>query len=242
MGIRRRLQKKIKKIIYGNGYVLKKVNNLILLLRASNHVDRELLGGSYEAKQISEVISLINNKHVDYFVDVGANIGVYSLRIAKECLGIEKVFAIEAQIENYNQLCANIRLNNLDRLIETHNVGASNKTGEVEFLVNKGSSTGTSRIKKTMPTGTSLRKFDSHIVPVDKLDLMLNEIKDSRVFFKIDVEGHERNVLKGMAELIAENHCFFQIEILEQDHDGISREFGLTKMGQIGNDTYFESP
>jgi len=243
MGIRRKLVKKLKKLVYGDGYVLKKSSNLILLLRASNHVDRELLGrGGYEEEQVSEVIKIIKNNDINYFVDVGANIGLYSLRVAKECAGVDRVFAIEAQIENYNQLCGNIRLNNLDRVIDARNIGASDQAGEIEFLVNKGSSTGTSRIKETMPAGTNLRKFESQMVPVDKMDNILKGIENRSLFFKIDVEGHERNVLLGMTEVLTNNHCFFQIEILDGDYEGIAAEFGLIKTGQKGNDTYFESP
>jgi len=241
MGFFKKIAKKYRKIRHGEKYVLAHHKHLKMLLRATNHVDRKLLGGRYETDQISKVVSIINEKNIDYFVDVGANIGVYSLRVASECSGLEKVFSIEAQVENYNQLCGNIRLNNLDRVIEARNMGASDKSGEVEFLVNKGSSTGTSRIKGTAPVDTKLRKFDSHMVSVDKLDNILKGLKNKSIFFKIDVEGHERNVLLGMKDIVKNNHCLFQIEILDHDNDRVIEGFDFKKIDQIGSDVYFES-
>ena len=242
MGIRRKFIKKIKKLLYGDHYVLTKNSGVNLLLRASNYVDRELLGrGSYEESQVKEVIQLIKTNNIKYFIDVGSNIGLYSLRVAAECDCLEKIIAIEAQIENYNQLCGNIRINDFDRLIDARNIGASDKTGQIEFLVNKGSSTGTSRIKETMPEGTNLRKFNSQMVPVDTLDNILSGIAGDKFFFKIDVEGHEKNVLLGMTDILAKNQCFFQIEFLDGQHQRMESDFGLRKTNQIGSDAYFES-
>ncbi|WP_426417260.1 FkbM family methyltransferase [Aestuariirhabdus sp. LZHN29] len=238
----RLIVKKLKKLRYGRDYVLARHQGLRFMLRASNHVDRKLLGGGrYEAEQISKVIGIINQRKVDLFVDIGANIGVYSIRIAKACPGLEKVVAIEAQIENYNQLCANIRLNDLDRRVDARHVGASDKAGVVEFLINKGSSTGTSRIKDTAPKDTKARKFNLDMVKVDTIDNLLQAVEGRSIFFKIDVEGHERNVLLGMKKVLQKNHCFFQIEILDSNPQRVTEGLGLKPIDQVGGDLYFES-
>ena len=242
MSVLRRVAKKFKTIVYGKKYILSSYRNITMLLRATNHVDRKIIGnGNYEEEQISKVISLINEKKIGYFVDVGANIGIYSLRVAKSCSTIKNIIAIEAQIENYNQLCANIRLNGLDRVIDARNIGASNKTGVVEFLINKGSSTGTSRIKETAPSETKLRKFNSDTIAVDSLDNLMKGVEGESIFFKIDVEGHERNVLLGMENIIAKNYCILQMEILDNDAERVIGGFNLKQIDRIGCDMYFES-
>jgi len=242
MAIYRQLKKKIKKIFYGSNYVLARYKGLTMMLRASNTVDREILGGGeYETKCFEKAITLINSKKVDQFIDIGANIGIYSLRIANECPEVKRVIAIEAQIENYNQLCANIRLNNFDHHIEAYHIGASDSKKEVEFLVNRGSSTGTSRVLETAPESTKMRKFNQATISVDTVDNILGEIKDQVLFFKIDVEGHERNVLLGMEKILASNHCFFQIEILNLDQKTVVEGLGLKQIDSVNQDMYFES-
>ena len=237
-----RLSKKFKKYRYGEGYHLMKYRNLNMMLRAGNYVDRAVMaGGEYESEQLDKLVQLILENDVNYFVDVGANIGIYSLVVAKECDRLEKVFSIEAQVENYNQLCANIHLNNFDRVICAKNIGASDKKGMLEFLVNKGSSTGTSRISETSPKSTEMRKFNVDYLSVDTLDNILGEVKNKVLFFKIDVEGHEYNVLKGMSKILKNNICFFQIEILDNDFSAITDDFNFEEIGRIGFDYYFKS-
>jgi len=45
----------------------------------------------------------------------------------------------------------------------------------------------------------------------------LLKIKNKIVFVKIDVEGHERNVLKGMLKILKRNKVFLQIEIFDRN-------------------------
>ena len=52
------------------------------------------------------------------FVDVGANVGAYSLDIASQYRDLNvKVIAIEAHLENYRALCRNIQCNNFEKLL-----------------------------------------------------------------------------------------------------------------------------
>ena len=44
----------------------------------------------------------------------------------------------------------------------------------------------------------------------------LLDIKNSNLILKIDVEGHELNVLKGLKKIINQNNCILQIEIFEK--------------------------
>ncbi|MBL4575512.1 MAG: FkbM family methyltransferase [Opitutaceae bacterium] len=242
MHLLQKIIKKAKKTFHGNRYTLSKYHNLTFLFRATNHIDRQLLwGGNYEEQQITKAISLIKKHNVEYFIDVGANIGIYSIRIASACKSLKQVFSVEAQIENYNQLCANIRLNNLDRVIHAKNIGASNQYNELEFLVNKGNSTGTSRVKSTAPTSTKLRKFNSDTIIVDQLDNIIGKLEGSSIFIKIDVEGHEKQVLEGMKGIIKTNKCLFQIELLDDTCNQITNEFNLVFIEKINTDFYFQS-
>jgi tRNA G46 methylase TrmB len=65
------------------------------------------------------------------FVDVGANVGTYSLNIANAYRGKGvNVIAIEAHPENYKALCKNIKLNNF-KCVKTVNKALSDNKGIV---------------------------------------------------------------------------------------------------------------
>ena len=68
-----------------------------MFLNFLDPVDKEIiLTKEYEARQISILISNIKKYHINYFVDVGANCGYYSLIIAKKIKKIK--FSLLSQI------------------------------------------------------------------------------------------------------------------------------------------------
>ena len=70
-------------------------------------------------------------KENETFVDVGANVGSYTLSAAKEYKdkGV-KIIAVEAHPDNYRALCRNIQINNF-RNVKTINKAVSDHKGNV---------------------------------------------------------------------------------------------------------------
>ena len=62
-----------------------------------------------------------------FLMDVGANIGLYSIYAAKK--NIKGVLSIEPESQNFAILNKNIYLNNLSNKITTLNIGFSDKNG-----------------------------------------------------------------------------------------------------------------
>ena len=133
------------------------------------------------------------------FVDVGANVGAYSLRLGSiyEKTGA-KVIAIEAHPGNYLALQRNIQANQLQN-IEAINIAVSDHSGTVELhehvIMNKERDD-----KNRVQTGHfSLSKefMGNYSVKVN-CDTLDNILKDRRVdLLKIDVEGAEVIALRG---------------------------------------------
>ena len=74
-----------------------KIEGIYMFLNFLDPVDKEIiLTKEYEARQISILISNIKKYHINYFVDVGANCGYYSLIIAKKIKKIK--FSLLSQI------------------------------------------------------------------------------------------------------------------------------------------------
>jgi hypothetical protein len=96
-----------------------------------NHLLDYLHAGLYnEPKTFNFIMKQIKNCKV--FVDVGANIGGYSIRAAKYC----KVYAIEPLPRNYKILKINEKLNNVK--INSFNMAAGKERGKIKLYYTQG--------------------------------------------------------------------------------------------------------
>ncbi|MFA6173001.1 MAG: FkbM family methyltransferase [Kiritimatiellales bacterium] len=240
--------KKIKKWIYRDYFSDRpRIYNrfgALWLLRYRNHIDRKLiLGELYEAGQLEYCGSLVKERDITGFIDVGANIGLYSVLLTKSYPQLTRVISFEPDVRNYNNFCANLNLNNLDSKVDARMLGISSAKTEVSFLSNLGNSTGTSRIAATAPERTRLEKFAHTKIRVDTLDTQLSGVHDETLFFKVDVEGHETEVIHGAGEVFKNNRCLIQMEILGKPDAVIQllNECGFSQMKQIKGDFYFSN-
>jgi FkbM family methyltransferase len=124
-------------------------------------------------------------KNCKVFVDVGANIGGYSIRAAKYC----RVYAFEPLPRNYKILKINEKLNNVK--IISFNIAAGNKNGKVKLYYTPA--------KWGDP---SIKHEQNYFIEVEMkpLDEIINE--ESIDLIKIDVEGAEDLVLEGARDCL----------------------------------------
>jgi len=120
----------------------------------------------------------------DLFLDVGANIGSYSILAAG--LGAE-VVAVEPIPITYNALIRNILLNDFSSCIRALNIGLGKETARLRLSADK--DTINHVIANDEVAGTSLE------VSIQKLDDILYGRIPSII--KIDVEGYEAEVIAG---------------------------------------------
>ena len=62
------------------------------------------------------------------------------------------------------------------------------------------------------------------------------DFENNNLAIKIDVEGHELNVLKGISNLLKKNKCIVQIEIFDKNFDEINSH--LTEKGYYLKDKF----
>ncbi|MBK8094086.1 MAG: FkbM family methyltransferase [Verrucomicrobiaceae bacterium] len=149
------------------------------------------------------------------FLDVGANVGYFSLEIAHRRPHAQ-VIAIEPNPQIAALLSESIAHNQLTERIHLHSVAASDITGELKFRLDQ-ENTGHSRLAmETIQDAIIV----SSVILDDWLPSHLGELPLSVV--KIDVEGAELRVLRGMARLIKQFHPTLVIE----GYDDHLREFG----------------
>src|ERR1700722_3844653 len=148
----------------------------------------------------------------DWVLDIGANVGQYTLRFS-ELVGQQgRVFAFEPITETAEILAA-MATRARNRNISILNIAVSERAGEVSFRVPSGAA-GLPNYFQDRVSGEGDRK-----VPCFALDDL--PFPNRIVLVKIDVEEHEVQVIRGMRNLIERDHPILIIE----GHEGIYPEF-----------------
>ena len=132
-------------------------------------------------------------------LDVGANIGMFSLSYACLFSGAE-IHCFEPVSFIYDDLCQNLKINpNLNKNIQSHNFGFSNRVEKKQLSIpipeqhERYNNNIDNRLFSVFGKGEE--KFEAEFLPID---LWIDQFKITNVdFIKIDVEGYEYSVLEG---------------------------------------------
>ncbi len=169
-----------------------KVKNCIFKTRKKT-IDFWMCLNSYE----SRIWNFLNNKKDITFIDIGANIGKYTVPLGKKF----KVISFEPLKSNFNQLKINAKINNSKPLLYNIGLGDSEKEIEISYDPNE-------QGEASIVFKVGKEKEKIKIVPLDKILK-----KEKNPILKIDVEGFEYEVLKGAEKFIKKNHPEIIIEI-----------------------------
>jgi FkbM family methyltransferase len=172
------------------------------------------------------------------FIDVGAHIGKYAVKVGKN--KPNKVIAIEPEEYNFTLLKKNVYKNGLSNTLLI-NKGVYSQKGKLSFyLSDKGE--GLHSIFQTDDTTTKTT------IDVDTLDNIIDEInfKGKIDLIKIDVEGAEVEVVKGALKIIKENHPKLIIEVSKENPQNLNDIKELLsnfnyKSEKLDEDNYFFS-
>jgi len=168
----------------------------------------------YFLKEKNKIKKFVSNG--DIVVDVGANIGLFSI-ILSDLVGVSgKVYSFEPIPMLHNKLINNINLNKIGN-IETIESGIGDKESEIEIYLNPEQSGLSSVVIK--PSGNVI----SQKIKLNSLDNFFANRKEKVSFIKIDTEGYEPQVLLGAKEIIKRDKPIIYIE-LGGDHQQTSAE------------------
>lgn len=134
----------------------------------------------------------------DVFVDVGANVGYYSL-LAAECVGADgEVVAVEASPSVCAEFQRNVERNNVSSRVRLENKAASAQAGTLTVYSGPARNTG---MTSTVPSrGADTPECEVEARPLD--DILSSKDCSKIRLIKIDVEGAEPHVIAGMTRLI----------------------------------------
>ena len=188
-----------------------KVKGVTYDLDLQHLIDRRFfLHNEYEEELFKPLTNTIKKNNIDYFLDVGSCWGVYSLRLCKTFKNLN-IFAFDPIKKNINRLKKSISKNKINN-IKVFHTALGSKKGTVDL----GATENYSPNYKINESKSVISEKSS----IDTLDNFL-PIKNKQIIIKIDTEGFEYEVLKGAGNLLKNNKCYCQIEIISSNKSDI---------------------
>lgn len=169
--------------------------------------------GSYEAKDFAMVRQLVPRSGT--FVDIGANIGWYTVHVALED-PTARVIAVEPIPASYRWLTMAVAENSLTN-VTTLNAGVAAEPGEIELWLDTGISGAASSAPSAGTDGLERLR-----APAVTLDELVASHGGTASFVKIDIEGAELFALRGAERVLAEQRPIVFAEMLRK----LTRPFG----------------
>ncbi|MQX37763.1 FkbM family methyltransferase [Roseospira navarrensis] len=164
------------------------VNDTLLLARPGmTAATGNYYFGLMEPAEMGFVLHLLRAD--DLFVDVGANIGSYTV-LAAGVAGA-RVIAIEPIASTFRALTRNARLNADPDRVEVHNIGVADRPGLLRFTCGADAMNHVARPDE---------RGETTEVPVSTLDAVVGD--RAPTVLKIDVEGFEGQVLQGARRVL----------------------------------------
>jgi FkbM family methyltransferase len=155
----------------------------------------------YGTRERDQVYIVRNNvKRGMNVLDIGANIGYYVL-LEAGLVGEEgRIYAFEPHPENARMLKANLELNNFSDKVELRQMGMSDRAGAAEFFVSSRSNLHT--MNPVAFKGRKNTDFEGSI-SIDTADVTGFLLDKKEVdFIRMDIEGHEVEVLNGVVRAL----------------------------------------
>ena len=187
-----------------------------------------------------ELLDKIVSKDLES-IDVGVYKGIYTYRLSQLS---KHVHSFEPNPLLFPYLKKNLK--KLSKNITLYNNALSNEIIETDLKIPKRS--------KTLSKNNYEERYKLGCATIHKKNLLINEefitfrVKTERLdnimidnnigFIKIDVEGHEKNVLEGAKALIAKNKPNLLVEI-EERHSNEKVENTINYINALGYKSYY---
>lgn len=174
--------------------------------------------GAYDSELLEILKSLLTPDSI--VLDVGANIGFYSISLAnalRKASGKGKVLAFEPFLGNYDRLKFNVENNRLDEYCATRAYGLSEEAGTTVITLREdfkhGSKTGNAAIKTSDKMDEGFATSPIELKRLD--DVWVSEFQElgSIDLIKMDIEGHEDYCLRGGTATIAKHRPTMLMEV-----------------------------
>jgi FkbM family methyltransferase len=215
----------------GFGVLSNKINSLLLksgcspLVLAQMKLDYEMLidmrsftesyalySGEYDTQKIRFLMALMQRDSV--FVDVGANVGFYTVPLAKKASTVGgKVYAFEPHPSNFSRLEHNINVNKMEKYVNSINVGLSVSSGKAELTLREDFAHGSDTGNAAIYINDDDQAYPTVKIPLRSLDSMYGNDIHRIDIIKLDIEGHEDMFMKGAVNAVGQERPIIMMEV-----------------------------
>jgi len=225
--------------VYPTGVLNVSINELKIKLHGGEDITSRLWwhgSKGFEEKTTKLFIHLA--KKSQSFLDIGAHIGWYSI-LAKKMNPEIKVWALEPNPPVFEQLIKNVAANEIS--INCEKKAASDTNGTKLFYLGAPGLSSSSGLRPEVGGDSTIIV---ETIAIDKF--IANSQIEILDLIKIDVEGHELEVLKGMEQTILSMHpiIIFEVSQMVDNYDeiyaylgGFNYAFYCIELEQYRNET-----
>lgn len=213
--LRRRFYKPYNKIIHSRRYFVCRYFGADFLVSSANVGGLEIAAKIGEYTEINNFMKACAALKPDAFVDVGANIGLYTCILMQNRL-VPRTIAFEPDRRNRVLFRANLLINGLlGQNVEIHEVALGAAPGRFRLVPGPERDIGLSQIVEQPNIEEG---YEVDVVRFDDLVALSGQ----KLAIKIDIERYERKALAGMARTLRDNSGIVQIEVLEAREETVS--------------------
>lgn len=164
-------------------------------------------------------------------VDIGANIGVFSIMCAKR--GASKVYSLEPEPDNYRILVDNINTNGVADIIETMQVGLWHETTEKNMYIWQGDSIVCDLANDKNIAKAKIVSPGLTVIKMISIEELFNKIDGEISIMKIDCEWSEYDIIKNIPVAMLNRVKYITLEF----HSTTVEEFGcmLARLSEVFN-------
>ena len=168
----------------------------------------------YDTEEIRSVLRMFKSDWV--VLDVGANVGFWTVPMTKALGPGGRVHAFEPVSSNNLRLRENVRLNGLQSITEIHELGLSDRRATLRISLREDFANGSDTGNAAIVIDDSDGRFQCGMIEVDTLDNIFPSLNVKRLdFIKVDIEGHEDRFLNGASSMIGQFRPIIHMEINE---------------------------
>jgi len=214
-------------------YLLGECDGFQMRLYRNDLLTKAIFLGEFERLEVKFLQRFLETG--DVFLDIGANIGLFSLAAAAVLKKKGHIHSFEPSVRNYEKLIENIALNNFSN-VKTHNYGVSDKTGKMTlYEIDQG----LGALSSYAPLEGSSGAVKTEVFPLD--EIITREQITKVTAIKIDVEGWEYPVIKGANDLFSKpNAPLLMVEFTDSNarSAGYSCQLVYDTLVKLGYDMY----
>lgn len=231
--LKRSLRKRYIRLVHGDDFFVTEYFGARFIVRWADMVAREIALKNFEHVQLDHFIRACVRLKPDVFIDIGANLGLYSCILLRREL-VPHAILFEPDRHTASFLRANLEINNVLDKADCRDAAVGSKPGRLRLIPGPETNRGMSRIVES----EFAKGYEVEMIRFDDVFAFSGQT----LAIKLDIEGYELNALEGMKQTLLENSGIVQVECTKTRAQVIEamREFGYLLVADFHWDLLFE--